>query len=98
MDVADAIRARRSVRGYLDRAVDPALLRQLALLSARAATGGNIQPWHVDIVHGESMARLKEIMAGKIERRETETPGYDIYPKEMDDRYRQRTFAIGEEM
>jgi nitroreductase len=44
------------------------------------------------------MARLKAIMAGKIERRETETPGYDIYPKEMTDLYRQRTFAIGEEM
>ncbi|MEH3036528.1 MAG: nitroreductase [Sphingomonas adhaesiva] len=98
MDVATAIQARRSVRGYVDREVEPALLRELAVASARAATGGNIQPWHVDIVHGESMRRLKEIMAGKIERRESETPGYDIYPKEMDDLYRQRTFAIGEEM
>lgn len=98
MDVATAIQARRSVRGYVDKEVEPALLRELAVTSARAATGGNIQPWHVDIVHGESMQRLKAIMAGKIERRESETPGYDIYPKEMDDLYRQRTFAIGEEM
>jgi nitroreductase len=98
MDVREAMAARRSVRGYLDRAVAPELLKDLALRSARAATGGNIQPWHVDIVHGEAMARLKAIMAGKIERRETETPGYDIYPKQMEDRYRQRTFAIGEEM
>ena len=98
MDVKDAILARRSVRGYLDREVDPALLKDLAIRSARSATGGNIQPWHVDIVHGESMRALKAIMAGKLERRETETPGYDIYPKEMDDLYRQRTFAIGEEM
>ena len=98
MDVTHAIAARRSVRGYLDRAVDPALLKDIAIKSARAATGGNIQPWHVDIVHGEAMARLKGIMAGKMERRESETPGYDIYPKEMTDLYRQRTFAIGEEM
>ena len=98
MDVAEAIVARRSVRGFLDKEVDPALLKELAVRSARAATGGNIQPWHVDIVHGEAMARLKGIMAGKMERRESETPGYDIYPKEMTDLYRQRTFAIGEEM
>ena len=98
MEVTQAVAARRSVRGFLDREVDLATLRDLAIKSARAATGGNIQPWHVDIVHGASMARLKAIMAGKIERRETETPGYDIYPKEMDDLYRQRTFAIGEEM
>jgi nitroreductase len=44
------------------------------------------------------MRELKTIMAGKIERRETETPGYDIYPREMEDVYRKRTFAIGEEM
>ncbi|WEK43703.1 MAG: nitroreductase [Candidatus Sphingomonas colombiensis] len=96
MDVSTAIRERRSVRGFLDRAVDPALLRELALTSARAATGGNLQPWHVDIVHGESMARLKEIMHGKIERRESETPGYDIYPREMPPLAKERTFAIGE--
>lgn len=98
LGVEDAILARRSVRGFLDREVPPELLKELALTSARAATGGNIQPWHVDIVHGDSLRELKAIMAGKIERRETETPGYDVYPKEMDDRYRQRTFAIGEEM
>jgi nitroreductase len=98
MDVAEAIVARRSVRGFLDQESEPALLKEIAVRAARAATGGNIQPWHVDIVQGEAMARLKAIMAGKIERRETETPGYDIYPKEMTDLYRQRTFAIGEEM
>ncbi|KQT31254.1 NADH dehydrogenase [Sphingomonas sp. Leaf412] len=98
MDVTRAVAARRSVRGFLDREIDLATLKDLAIKSSRAATGGNIQPWHVDIVHGESMKRLKAIMAGKIERRETETPGYDIYPREMDDLYRQRTFAIGEEM
>ena len=98
MDVREAVAARRSVRGFLPQEVAPEVLKDLAIRSARAATGGNIQPWHVDIVHGESMRELKAIMAGKIERREKETPGYDVYPKEMDDRYRQRTFAIGEEM
>lgn len=98
MDVGQAIVERRSVRGFLDKAVEPSLLREIAVKAARAATGGNIQPWHVDIVHGASMAELKGIMAGKIERREKETPGYDIYPREMEDMYRQRTFAVGEEM
>ncbi|MBS0285293.1 MAG: nitroreductase [Proteobacteria bacterium] len=96
MDVSSAVQARRSVRGFLDRPVDPALLRELALKSARAATGGNLQPWHVDIVHGASMARLKEIMRGKIERRESETPGYDIYPREIPETMEKRRFQIGE--
>ena len=75
------------------------MLRDLAEAAARAATGGNIQPWHIDIVHGDAHWReLKAIMAGKLARGETETPGYDIYPREMEDRYKRRTFAIGEAM
>jgi len=98
MDVSDAIAARRSVRGYHETPVPLETLRELALKSARAATGGNIQPWHVDIVHGAAMDDLKAIMRGKLERGETEKPGYDIYPREMTDAAKARTFAIGEEL
>lgn len=98
MEVWQAIEARRSVRGFTEQPVEPALLRELALKASRAATGGNIQPWHIDIVHGASIAELKAIMAGKLARGETETPGYDIYPREMAERYKGRTFAIGEAM
>ena len=66
MDVTEAIAARRSVRAFLETPVDPALLHDLAVKASRAATGGNLQPWHIAIVHGEPMARLKAIMAEKI--------------------------------
>ena len=98
MDVSAAVAARRSVRGFLDRPVEPAVLEDLAVRAARAATGGNIQPWHIDIVQGEPMAALKAVMAGKIERREKEAPGYDIYPREMTDAAKARTFGVGEQL
>jgi len=96
MDVSGAVAARRSVRGYLDTPVPLETLRDLALRAARSATGGNIQPWHVDVVHGEAMARLKAVMAARLATGEREEPAYDVYPREMDDRYRARSFAIGE--
>lgn len=98
MDVQDAVAARRSVRGFLDTAVDPALLRDLAIRAGRAASGGNLQPWHVDLMHGETLARLKAIMAAKLAAREKETPSYTIYPLELDDPYEARRVAIGEAM
>ena len=98
MDVSEAVAARRSVRGFLDRPVDPALLRDLAVKASRAATGGNLQPWHIDIVQGGAMAELKAVMAGKLARREREQPGYDIYPREMAEHHRRRTFAVGEQL
>ena len=66
MDVAEAIAARRSVRGFLETPVDPELLRDLAIKASRAATGGNLQPWHIAIVQGEPLARLKVTMAEKL--------------------------------
>lgn len=96
MKVSDAVAARRSVRGFLDRPVDPALLRDLATRAARAASGGNLQPWHVDLVHGAALADLKAAMAKKLAAGEKEPPGYAIYPLELDDPYEARRFGVGE--
>jgi nitroreductase len=97
-NVSHAIAARRSVRGFLDQPVDPALLRKIAVAAARAASGGNLQPWHIDLVTGDSMAELKAIMTAKLMAGEAETPGYDIYPHELIAPYRDRRFAVGEAM
>ncbi|RMB54435.1 nitroreductase [Sphingomonas sp. PP-CE-3A-406] len=98
MDVTEAIAARRSVRGFLDTPVDPVLLRDLAIKASRAATGGNLQPWHIAIVQGDAMTRLKTIMADKLATSATETPAYDVYPKDLTAPYRDRRYAVGEAM
>lgn len=96
MDVGEAVRARRSVRGFLDTPVDIGVIRGLAEAAARAPSGGNVQPWHVHIVAGDAMARLKAEMAGKLARGEAETPAYAVYPPALDDPYHTRRSAIGE--
>ena len=97
MNVTDAIAYRRSVRGFTDQPVDIGLIKEIVVKAARAATGGNLQPWHIDIVHGDAMARLKAIMAEKMahggQREETE---YDIYPPSLKSPYRDRRFELGE--
>lgn len=98
MKVSEAVAARRSVRGFLDTTVDPALIRRLVGLAARAPSGGNLQPWHIDVVGGAALIELKAIMASKIANREREAPAYDIYPLALDDPYRTRRFAVGEAM
>lgn len=98
MDVSEAVAARRSVRGYLDRDVPLETLRELAVKAARAATGGNLQPWHVDIVQGEAMRRLKAVMAETLASGRLEAAAYDIYPAKLGAPYRDRRFAVGEAM
>jgi nitroreductase len=98
MDVRAAVAARRSVRGFLETPVDPGLVQRLVIAASRAASGGNLQPWHVDIVAGEPMAQMKATMLAKLASGKTETPEYDIYPKELVSPYRDYRFAVGEAM
>jgi nitroreductase len=97
MDVRDAVAARRSVRGFQDTPVDLALVERLVAEAARSPSGGNLQPWHIDIVAGDALNRLKQAMMAKLAGGQ-ETPEYDIYPKELVAPYRDRRFAVGEAM
>jgi nitroreductase len=96
MNVSQAVAYRRSVRGFTDQPVDVALVRDIIERAARAATGGNLQPWHIDLVHGETMARLKAIMAEKMAARASEPPEYTIYPAGLTSPYEDRRFEVGE--
>lgn len=96
MNVSQAVAYRRSVRGFLDKPVDVAVVKDIIERSARAATGGNVQPWHIDLVHGESMTKLKAIMMQKMAERAPETPQYPIYPKGLKQPYDARRFEVGE--
>jgi nitroreductase len=97
MNVSEAVAARRSVRGFLDKPVDVALVQRLVASASRAPSGGNLQPWHIDIVAGDAMNRLKQVMMAKLASG-PESPEYDIYPTELTAPYRDRRFAVGEAM
>ena len=84
MNVSEALASRRSVRGFRDTPIDPAVIRRIVEAAARAPSGGNVQPWHIDVVGGARLAELKAIMRTRI----AEAPGgeateYDIYPKAL---------------
>ena len=98
MNVTEAVAARRSVRGFLDTPVDTTTLTTIVTKAARAATGGNLQPWHIDLVTGESLATLKAVMMAKLVSGEAEEPAYAIYPPRLTAPYRDRRFAVGEAM
>jgi len=98
MNVTEAVAARRSVRGFLKKPVDGAILKAIVTKAARAATGGNLQPWHVDLVTGESLATLKAVMMAKLMSGEAEEHAYAIYPPRLTAPYRDRRFAVGEAM
>mgnify|MGYP003583526602 FL=1 len=97
--VQEALDTRLSVRAFLPEHVSLQLIGRLLEQAARAPSGGNLQPWHVDVLAGDAMARFRAHLR---ERKRAEAPPgapeYAIYPDPLPEPWRSRRFAIGEAM
>ena len=95
MNVSEALQQRKSIRQFLSTPVSNETLQGLLAESARAPSGGNVQPWRVFVINGDTMARFRTHVA---DRTEPERPAYPIYPKELKEPYRSSRFKVGEDM
>jgi nitroreductase len=85
MNVFEAVDSRISCRWFLDKPVDPKIVRELIVRAQRAASGGNLQSWFVYALAGEPLREFKRQAAAAIEGRnprEFETE-YPIYPEKL---------------
>jgi nitroreductase len=98
MDVYEAVKSRRAVRGFTDEPVPRELLERVLSGAAWSPSGSNIQPWNVYVVTGAPLAELKK---RAVERVATGVPWdareYEMYPPAMKSPYRERRSAFGEE-
>ena len=95
MNVSDAVAARRSIRSFLDTPVSDDVIRELLAKSARSPSGGNVQPWQIQVING---ARMQDFLSHLSAHQSRETPAYDIYPKDLPSPYRDSRFKVGEDM
>ena len=92
MDVFAAVDSRISCRWFLDKPVDPNIVRELIARAARAASGGNLQPWQVYALTGAPLIELKRQVATFIAGRDPRhiDAEYPIYPATMWEPYKGR--------
>jgi nitroreductase len=99
MDVSTAVAMRRSIRCFKDAPVDLDILRDVLDKARAAPSGGNVQPWHATVLHGDRLARLVEEMgAALMAGPGHEVPEYRIYPDDLSEPYRGRRARNGEAM
>ena len=102
MNVTDALNSRLSVRDFLPTPVPADVIRQVLATAARAPSGGNVQPWQIDVLAGDRLSALKALMLTRLADvaagDRSEQPEYDIYPKELVAPYRDYRFELGEAM
>jgi len=99
VNVSDAVTSRKSVRQFLPTPVAPDVIRRVLATAARSPSGGNLQPWHIHVVGGEALARLKHIMRERIvDAPSGEETEYNVYPPALHSPYRERRFQVGEDL
>jgi len=62
MSIDEAVRRRRSVRGFLPDEVSEATLREVFELAQWSPSNCNVQPWTPHVVSGEALKRLREAL------------------------------------
>ena len=95
MKVSEAVESRQSIREYLEKPVGNNIIKEILEKSARAANGGNLQPWKICVINKESM---KDFLKQQSEWTEPETSAYDIYPPKLKEPYRTSRYELGEQM
>ena len=65
MEFKDVVMGRRSIRGYQQKPVPQALIREVLEMAIRAPTSLNTQPWNFYVVTGEVLDRIRK---GNVER------------------------------
>ncbi|MDB9866677.1 nitroreductase family protein, partial [Pseudomonadales bacterium] len=73
MTLEEAVRARRSVRGFLPKSVPQALMTQVFELAQWAPSGTNVQPWQVCVASGATRDALRESFMQRVRAKEPAT-------------------------
>ena len=99
LTVTQAVRTRYSARAFLDRSVPRETVAEILTLAARAPSGGNLQPWQVDVLAGPALAELKARVAASLAANPAgEGTEFDVYPPALGEPWRSRRFASGEQL
>ena len=98
MDVYEAVKSRRAVRGFTERPVSKEVLERVLSAAAWAPSGSNLQPWNIYVVTGAPLAQLKKLATERVAAGDPwDEREYVMYPPELKSPYRERRSAFGKE-
>jgi nitroreductase len=95
--VTQMVRERRSCRAFLDRPVSRETIAEILEAARYAPSGGNLQPWHVDVLACDALADLKaRAMASLAADPSGEGSEFPVYPPALGEPWRSRRHDSGE--
>jgi len=92
MDLIEAIRTRKSIRGYKPDPVPKEILGEILNIATRAPSAMNTQPWEITVVADEVLDNIKRSTIEMLNS--GATPDVHVPPKPFERQYRQRQVEL----
>jgi len=92
MDVIEAIKSRKSIRGYKPDPVPKEVLKEILDIATRAPSSMNTQPWEFAVIAGGVMDQIKRANMEKFNT--GERPQLEVTRGEYTGKYRDRQVAL----
>ena len=96
--VTEALNSRITCRDFLDKPVPEDVLNQILTKALRSPSGGNLQPWKLHVMTGETLAEFKKCAAEGTLSGKMEEPTYPAYPSSLWEPQRSWRYKLGEDM
>ena len=96
--VTEALDSRITCRDFLDTPVPDETLSRILTQAMRSPSGGNLQPWKLHIMTGETLAEFKKRAAERTLAGKLEEPTYRAYPSPLWEPQRSWRYKLGNDM
>ena len=98
MDVYEAVRSRRAVRGFTDQPVSREVLERVLSAAGNAPSGSNLQPWNIYVLTGVPLAKLKCLATERVAAGDDwDEREFVMYPPVLKSPYGERRSAFGKD-
>lgn len=93
MSVSEAIRKRRTIRGYKPDAVPDDVLKKILQTAQLAPSNCNTQPWFLTVVSGEARDKLEQALVNELITQKKPAPSFTPADVNLSGVYRERQHA-----
>lgn len=94
MNITEAIKKRKSIRGFTSEPVSKDMIREILEAAGRAPSAMNTQPWGFTVIGGDILDKIKLAIIEKLRTGAPAQPEHLVVGWPMDSIYRQRQVEL----
>ncbi|MFZ2633897.1 MAG: nitroreductase [Desulfosalsimonadaceae bacterium] len=98
MDITEAIRERKSIRGFKSDPVEKSIIKEILNISVRAPSAMNTQPWEFFVITGEVLNNMREALVEKLKKVEPMKPDHLVVGWPQESIYRNRQVGLAKQL